>query len=106
MREVSDAEITLGTGRLMGLFLGLVLVCAVFFGLGFTLGHSSVKVSAVSAAAASTTMVPSGAPKPDAGKPADCAGEPGCQRSRPDPAEMTFYRAVKEKDPEPELTAP
>ena len=37
--EAHDTEITLGTGRLLGLFFGLVVVCAVFFGLGYTLGR-------------------------------------------------------------------
>src|SRR5438045_861142 len=39
--EAHDTEITLGTGRLLGLFFGLVVVCAVFFGLGYTLGRNS-----------------------------------------------------------------
>ena len=43
MAESQDTEITLGTGRLLALFFGLVVVCAVFFGLGFSLGRNSVK---------------------------------------------------------------
>ena len=43
MAETQDTEITLGTGRLLALFFGLVVVCAVFFGLGFSLGRNSVK---------------------------------------------------------------
>jgi DedD protein len=43
MAEVQDKEITLGTGRLLGLFFGLVIVCAVFFGLGFSMGRNSIK---------------------------------------------------------------
>lgn len=43
MLEGQDTEITLGTGRLLGLFFGLVIVCALFFGLGFSMGRSSVK---------------------------------------------------------------
>jgi DedD protein len=39
--EYQDTEITLGTGRLLFLFFGLVMLCSVFFGLGFTLGRSS-----------------------------------------------------------------
>src|SRR3954453_23362937 len=41
--EAHDTEITLGTGRLLGLFFGLVIVCALFFGLGFSMGRNSVK---------------------------------------------------------------
>jgi cell division protein FtsN len=38
-----DTEITLGTGKMLGLFFGLVIVCAVFFGMGYTMGKSAVK---------------------------------------------------------------
>ena len=33
-----DTEITLGTGRMLTIFFALVLVCALFFSLGFSLG--------------------------------------------------------------------
>lgn len=45
MSDGQDTEITLGTGRLLGLFFGLVIVCALFFGLGFSMGRNSVKSS-------------------------------------------------------------
>lgn len=47
MAETQDTEITLGTGRLLGLFFGLVVVCAIFFGLGFSLGRNSVKTGSL-----------------------------------------------------------
>ncbi|HUN87227.1 MAG TPA: SPOR domain-containing protein [Terriglobales bacterium] len=47
MPEGQDTEITLGTGRLLGLFFGLVVVCAAFFGLGFSMGRNSVKNAAL-----------------------------------------------------------
>jgi len=34
-----DTEITLGTGRMLALFFTFVLVCAVFFAIGFSLGR-------------------------------------------------------------------
>jgi len=37
-----DTEITLGTGKMLALFFGLVALCAVFFAFGFSLGRSSV----------------------------------------------------------------
>jgi DedD protein len=37
-----DTEITLGTGKMLALFFGLVTLCAVFFGVGFSLGKESV----------------------------------------------------------------
>jgi cell division septation protein DedD len=45
MSEGQDTEITLGTGKLLGLFFGLVIVCAIFFGLGFSLGRNSGKTT-------------------------------------------------------------
>ncbi|MGA8150479.1 MAG: SPOR domain-containing protein [Terriglobales bacterium] len=47
-----DTEITLGTGKMLALFFGLVALCAVFFGFGFSLGKNSVlKPSAAEASA-------------------------------------------------------
>lgn len=44
LQEVNeDTEITLGTGKMLALFFGLVILCAVFFGMGFTMGKNSVK---------------------------------------------------------------
>ena len=39
--ELQDTEITLTTGKLLGIFFGMVLVCSVFFTLGYMVGHSS-----------------------------------------------------------------
>jgi DedD protein len=43
MSKNEDTEITLGTGKMLGLFFGLVILCAVFFGMGYTMGKSAVK---------------------------------------------------------------
>jgi len=37
-----DTEITLGTGKMLLLFFGLVALCAVFFAMGFSVGRNSV----------------------------------------------------------------
>jgi len=37
MAGSEDTEITLGTGKMLALFFGLVALCAVFFGMGFSL---------------------------------------------------------------------
>jgi DedD protein len=36
-----DTEITLGTGKMLALFFGLVALCAVFFAVGFSLGKET-----------------------------------------------------------------
>ena len=41
--ETQDTEITLGTGKLVGIFVALVVLCAVFFAFGFSMGRNSVK---------------------------------------------------------------
>jgi DedD protein len=43
MNPSQDTEITLSTGKMLLLFFGLVAVCAVFFGVGFSLGRSSAR---------------------------------------------------------------
>lgn len=39
--ERRDTEITLGTGKLLGIFFALAIVCAVFFTMGYLLGKST-----------------------------------------------------------------
>jgi DedD protein len=86
-----DTEITLGTTKLLGLFFGLVMVCAVFFALGYTLGRKSDAglgpLSAVAPLQTSSNRT----------KPAGAA--PG-QPAQP----MTFYKSVEQKDANAQLT--
>lgn len=39
--QVQDTEITLSTGKLLGIFFALAIVCGVFFTMGYLLGKSS-----------------------------------------------------------------
>lgn len=41
VEEKQETEITLGTGKLLGIFFALVIVCAVFFTMGYLLGKSA-----------------------------------------------------------------
>src|SRR5438552_15138693 len=41
--DATDTEITLGTGKMLALFFGLVILCAVFFGMGFSMGRNSAR---------------------------------------------------------------
>jgi len=80
-----DTEITLGTGKLLALFFGLVALCAVFFSVGFSLGKNSVLKTPVVEAAAPPVPTTSGlhltpvkaqsipAPAPDSLAPATSA---------------------------------
>lgn len=50
-----DTEITLGTGRMLALFFTFVLVCAVFFAIGFSLGRKTSMLAVNNGLSASST---------------------------------------------------
>ena len=89
MASTQDTEITLGTGKLLFLFFGLVGVCALFFAVGYSLGRKSEPAITTASAAGSPQIVP-GTTKASSGSPAT--------------APMTFYKSVEQKDANPELT--
>ncbi|HWZ12623.1 MAG TPA: SPOR domain-containing protein [Acidobacteriaceae bacterium] len=60
--EREDHEITLGTGALLAIFFGVVLVCAVFFGLGYSLGRRSGEAPTAVTPAAGKTQVTASQP--------------------------------------------
>ncbi len=87
MASSQDTEITLGTAKLLGLFFGLVVICAVFFALGYTLGRKSD-----TGLSPATALAP--VPSSNGSKPA------GAAASTP----MTFYKAVEQQNANPQLT--
>ncbi len=89
MDSSQDTEITLGTTKLLGLFFGLVMICAVFFALGYSLGRKSDVGQAATAAIPLQGLT-------GASKPAG-SGSPPTQP-------MTFYKAVEQKDANAQLT--
>jgi DedD protein len=108
MAASQDTEITLGTGKLLGLFFGLSIVCALFFGFGYTLGRGSSKQSG-SLMNESTPLVTASNPgnKPAAvGQRAveksDCAAGTDCSASNASQQgsnqDMSFYNSVQQKD--------
>ena len=92
MASSEDTEITLGTGKLLFLFFGLVGVCALFFALGYSLGRKSEP----SLAANTTTAAP------QVSSNTSKAGEAATNAAQP----MTFYKAVEQKDANAQLTPP
>ena len=55
-----DRELTLSTGAILAIFLGLVLLCAVFFGFGYNLGRKSTAVPNAPLPAATNDAEPAG----------------------------------------------
>ena len=90
MAKSEDTEITLGTGKLLVLFFGLVAVCALFFALGYSLGRRSD----VPTLAARPTLQAAPTSRSTAVK----SGQ-GTSAQPP----MTFYKAVEQKDASPQL---
>ena len=53
VRPRRDTELTLGSGTLLAIFFGLVLLCGLCFGLGYALGHRGTQNAAAAAPGAS-----------------------------------------------------
>jgi DedD protein len=96
MAAAQDVEISLGTGRLLGLFFALVVVCGIFFGLGYTVGRNAGPATPAEAAAPAATTT-AAKPKAAAGAPAEIANTTPAN-------DLTFYKAVEQKDANPQLT--
>lgn len=91
--ENQDTEITLGTGRLLGLFLGLAILCAVFFGMGFTLGRNTAQPAPIVTPTAATPVTsPTASLKPAAAKNGapPCPDGQTCDKSSSD--ELAFIK--------------
>jgi DedD protein len=87
MAASDETEITLGTGKMLAIFFGLVALCAVFFGMGFSFGRSSVKAVSVADAPPVT-----GGVRPSAVKSQNAA-----------PTDLSFYKTVGQKDADSQL---
>jgi len=102
--DSEDREITLGLGRMLGLFFLLVAVCGVFLSIGYSLGKSTAREQALNdeptqvlAAAPPGATEGAGKPsaavasKPDAAQPAqEQATASNVQNN------LTFYKAVQQ----------
>lgn len=103
LRHRRDTELTLGTGMLLAIFVGLVLLCGLCFGMGYAVGHRSSGPSAIAApqpapdqeplqasgtipkpsAIAQTPVTPPDQPAAD--PPPGDAGAPPAQTATPEP---------------------
>jgi DedD protein len=85
MSASDDTEITLGTGKMLALFFGLVALCGVFFGMGYKLGRSSVTpATSVAGSSATASTVTNPAVRPSAIKSANDA---------PSATDVAFYNS-------------
>ena len=87
-----DTEITIGTGRMLALFFLMVLVCAIFFAIGFSFGR---KASMVGEAGLATSSggTPTSVVRPPAGK------ETGASVAQPTDANSHTTASNSPKEP-------
>jgi cell division septation protein DedD len=106
--QVRDTEITLSTGKLLGIFFALAIICGVFFTMGYLLGKSTSAGGRTEIVA----TVPSGnnAGKPYAGNKTPeaitqtCApGSPNCASASPS---SDTSSAAKSTDQQPAAQPP
>jgi len=81
-----DTEITLGTGRMLAIFFTLVLVCAFFFAIGFSLGRKTTPAASLLTNSATT---PSTIVRP--------ATKSSPAQTAPSQTDFGFYKAVGQK---------
>ncbi|HEX8924151.1 MAG TPA: hypothetical protein VF786_00085, partial [Terriglobales bacterium] len=104
MDEVQDREITLGAGKLLAIFFSVVLLCAITFGIGYSLGRGSAKPASGSLVpdANSAGAPVASVPKPVAGQASaprtnDCPAGIDCTQQAAAPQDLSFYKAVEQK---------
>jgi len=113
--QARDRELTLSTAAILAIFLGLVLLCAVFFGFGYNLGRKSNTISnaPLPATTSDTQPASSGSStfdnfKPSPGSPSTPAPAPASSTTLPPvtvPAVGTTA-STTETAPAPAHTAP
>jgi cell division septation protein DedD len=109
MASTEDTEITLGVGKLLGLFFLLAAICGVFFSIGYSMGRSSGREQAANdqaqtADASATSLAPAAnKPSPEVVKTQDpAAAAPNANPQAQQP--LTFYKAVQENSVAPQPT--
>lgn len=100
-----DTEITLGVGKLLGLFFLLAAICGVFFSIGYSLGHSSGReqaandqpqVNASADAAAASSAGSGNKPSAEVSKPQEQAPAAATNATPDQDTRLTFYKAVQQ----------
>lgn len=107
--EAEERDITIGPGKLLGLFFMLVTVCGVFFAIGYSLGKTSAREQALNdktplnASLSAPVVGDASAPKPSAVVTTKSGAEKNSdqeskQEDQPSAPDLTFFNAVKRDD--------
>jgi DedD protein len=60
-----DADLTLGIGSLLSIFFGVVLICGIFFGFGYSMGRRNARTTVVPAATVPPQTLAATSPLPE-----------------------------------------
>jgi len=101
-----DSDITIGPGKLLGLFFMLVAICGVFFAIGYSLGKTSAHEQAMndktplSASLSAPIVGDAGAAKPSAAVPTKTEPETTAaqDQTKEEEPDLTFFNSVKRSD--------
>jgi cell division septation protein DedD len=100
----ADREISLGAPAILGIFFALTLICACFFGFGYTMGRKSAQAATADATTtASDATSSNGSSKPAAGSLASQPGDSAEPATQPVASDSTTPSAAPA---EPAPTAP
>jgi DedD protein len=110
----TDTEITLETGKMLVLFFGLVILCALFFGMGFTMGKNSVRSapellatpSGVRPSAANKAVTPAPAPETQAPPSTSQPATDGSATSTPPQTSTPADQNAQQQAPAAQQPAP
>ena len=92
-----DTEITLGMGKLLGLFFMLALTCGIFFAVGYSLGKTAEREQALKNQPAQTLPAdPDVANSKPSALPPEGNASPAADNSKETAPDLTFYKAVKQ----------
>lgn len=94
-----ETEITLGAGKLLGLFFLLAATCGIFFAIGYSLGKTSAREQAMNDRSAETAAV---SPDNTGSKPSAVHtlspkdGDKDAAPAKESEPDLTFYKAVRQ----------
>jgi cell division septation protein DedD len=105
--EDEERDITIGPGKLLGLFFMLVVICGVFFAIGYSLGKTSAREQALNdksplnASITAPIVGDPSTPKPSAASQGKSESETAASDQKgdsPTSPDLTFFNAVKRDD--------
>lgn len=98
----SDADLTLGIGSLLSIFFGIVLICGIFFGFGYSMGRRNARANAPAASTQTAATLPpnelSGAPLKPTEPDTDAATSPDKDQPAETPAPSSSKQPAQDAD--------